>query len=129
MAEQDAMDLLLEIIRGYGAVLEQSKTGSYVYDTKELPYPKHVIKDALRTALKISKDEAMRSQFTIAYAALASWQDGVGNTPINMGFPKWYGDMKSVAEMKVQLAVIDKWQPIITAEKEQAWKELGLAGA
>lgn len=70
----------VDIAGEYGKALENLK--SSITDISYLPYPKPVIKQALKTLLKEYKDPELRAQIANAYIMLSNWQSGVGEGSI-----------------------------------------------
>lgn len=63
-----------EIVGAFGDVLAEATATGVVRDTRSLPYPKSEIKAALRVALNVTTDLAMRDHLKAAYVALADFQ-------------------------------------------------------
>jgi hypothetical protein len=62
------------IVNAYGAVLAEPTALGIVRDARSLPRPKETIKDALKFALKMTTDAAMREHLKSAYVSLADFQ-------------------------------------------------------
>jgi hypothetical protein len=62
------------IVQAYGDVLAENTATGVVRDINSLPHSKDQIKTALRFALKVTSDPAMRGHFKAAYISLADFQ-------------------------------------------------------
>ena len=74
-----------DIVSPYGEFMEKSPvTPGTVADVNELPFPKELIKQAVRILLVETRDSNMRKALKVGYCDLAKYQPGVG--PVRVGF-------------------------------------------
>jgi len=117
-----------EIINKYGNVLEkQSPAPGCVADSRFLPFPKETIKTAIIEGLRTINDPHMKEMLKVGYLQLAAWQDGVGDTQLGLDFQSIdkTADPEELAKMVLEnSSVMEKWQPLIDAERERLENEL-----
>jgi hypothetical protein len=117
-----------KVVQAYGAVLQHDAPApGCVADASKLPYPKEQIKQALITALRLTKDAPAREHLKVGYIQLANWQPGVGD--VDLGFDASRVDQtddiqKQAQRIVTQFSGYEKWAPIITAETRALESEL-----
>jgi hypothetical protein len=117
-----------DIISAYGTVLEKTPPlPGCVDDSRKLPYPKSVIKEALLIVLREVDDPATREHLKFAYMSLASFQDGVG--AFRLGVVSAYSDSNEdprsrAKRVAAQQAAVKKWLPLVKREEAQSEQEL-----
>jgi hypothetical protein len=85
-AEQRAKDM--QIVEAFGAMLEREPPDpTLIYDVKRLPFGKNQIQNALLRLSETDTQSELRSHMQMAFLALAYYQPGVGEPPIDtIGF-------------------------------------------
>ncbi|MGE0109199.1 MAG: hypothetical protein AB7S81_05460 [Bdellovibrionales bacterium] len=115
------------IVQSFGETLEfKAPAPGCVADANELPYPKKQIKEALLTAIKMTKDPAMKQHLKVGYLSLADWQEGVGKTHLGMDAAKYLGEDVQAAAKQVLAdhAEGEKWMNMSNKELQSLQKEL-----
>jgi hypothetical protein len=121
-------ELAMEIIEAYGAILEHHPPSPLsVADSSQLPYPKEKIKEALITGINLTDNKNMKETLKIVFVELANWQQGVGDKDQGLDFSEidLNGDPRKALELyKKQHDDLDKWTPLVEAERAASEKEL-----
>jgi len=127
----DAQKAML-IVQSYGAVLEEnSPTPGYVADVATLPFPKELIKAAIRIALLCAKEQELHAALTTAYLSIAHWQEGVGEKQIGFD-PDRYAHLmaseltspETLRRIELELNAQTHWTPIVESERSALQQEL-----
>lgn len=63
------------IVNAYGMTLAEPTALGLIRDARSLPYSKEEIKHALKIALQLTSDPAMREQLRMGYVSLADFQE------------------------------------------------------
>lgn len=121
----------ITIVSDYGRALEEKSASGHIYcDTKRLPYPKAVIKDALITILRGAEDPQFREQVKVGLIMLSDWQDGVeegvGKTLLN--YDESTGAPQDLEAMSKDAQEIVKWSEIAMSESQRVKDELVAEG-
>jgi hypothetical protein len=117
-----------KVVQAYGAILQHSAPApGCVADISKLPYPKEQIKQALITALRLTKDAPVREQLKGGYVLLANWQPGVGSTDLGLDISRidqTDDTQKQAQQVVAQSSDFGKWTPIVNAEGHALESEL-----
>ncbi len=122
----------LEIMRAYGAVMQQQAAGQVgLGDSEELPYTKEEIKGAIIASMQSTGDSDTREMLKAGYVYLASWQEGFNKAEQESELP-------SLEEEKDPLELADQilegrpsyegWQSKVKAEQQALREELEQLG-
>ncbi len=125
-------DATLEIMRAYGAVMQQQAAGQAgLGDCEELPYTKEEIKAAIIATMQSSGDKDTREMLKAGYVYLASWQEGFNKA-------EQEGELPSLDEEKDPLEMAERllegrpsyegWQAKVKAEQQVLQQELERLG-
>lgn len=121
-----------KIVQDYGAALGSSAPApGCVADVRNLPHSKERIKQALVFALRLTKEPQMREQLKVGYISLADWQEGVGNETVGIDLTKMdlnADPLEMAKRIASQGSVMEKWTPLVQAEREALKSELQKLG-
>lgn len=67
------------IVQSYGQCMVSNPNNNILRSTKELPYPKKIIKSALLMAIKLTEDRQIKEQLKSGYLMLADFQDDLND--------------------------------------------------
>jgi hypothetical protein len=73
MKSKEVEQKVFKVIREYKNVLDNTAKRSFGIPESLLPYRKKIIKNAIKLALVMAKDEAQREQLKISYISLANF--------------------------------------------------------
>ncbi|QYZ66994.1 MAG: hypothetical protein HPY30_13990 [Gammaproteobacteria bacterium (ex Lamellibrachia satsuma)] len=120
------------IVQEYGGVLENSAPApGCVSDSKNLPYSKQEIQQALIAALNLSTDPQIKEHLKTGYISLADWQDGVGDSDIGLDVSTLDMSQDTQALAKAVLEQSEgseKWNVLVRQEQEVLKQELQALG-
>ena len=122
-----------QLVEGYLYFLESwGPLPGRVADTKQLPYSKDAIKATLSARLMITQDPRCSERLRQSYLMLSAWQEGVGDEAIGLNFEQL--DLTVAPEelseiIQIISASMEKWTPLIDAEREALLEELKTMGA
>ncbi|MBT4795879.1 MAG: hypothetical protein HON83_05575 [Candidatus Marinimicrobia bacterium] len=120
------------IVQAYGGVLENSApVPGCVSDSKNLPYSKQEIKQALIAALKLSADPKIKEYLKTGYIGLADWQDGVGDSEqgLDVSTLDMSQDTQTLAKTVIEQSErSEKWNVLVQQEQEVLKQELQALG-
>ncbi len=125
-------DATLEIMRAYGALMQQQAAGQAgLGDSEELPCSKEEIKAAIIATMQSTGDSDSREMLKAGYVYLANWQEGFNKA-------EQEGELPSLDEEKDPLELADQilegrpsyegWQAKVKAEQQVLQKELEQLG-
>jgi hypothetical protein len=121
-----------KLVQDYGAVLGSSAPApGCVADVRNLPHSKERMKQALVFALRLTKEPQMREQLKSGYISLADWQEGVGNERVGIDLTKMdlnADPLEMAKRIASQGSVMEKWTPLVQAEREALKSELQKLG-
>ena len=116
-----------KIVSDYGTVLEEKTALGIVRDLHSLPHPKDKIKQALRFALRVTKDNIMREHLKVAYISLSNFQE-LSDAEVE-ALQKWNRIVsnssigKSISELQSEAALMSEVGDVVVGIQSKSAQE------